>query len=74
MSVFLAIFEVEPSQIKFCTMLLISLITLCGVEMTLETYVNGARVRLFIIVIFPFMDNFLCFQILRVVFKLAILF
>ncbi len=42
--------------------------------MTLETYINGARARLFVIVIFPFIDNFLCFQIVRVVFKFAILF
>ncbi len=74
MSVFWAIFEVEPSHVKFCTMLLISLITLCGIEMTLETYINRARARLFIMVICPFIDNVLCFQIVRVVLKFAILF
>ncbi len=54
---FWAIFEVEPFQIKFYTMLLISLITLCGVETTLQTYINGATARLFKMVVFPFVDN-----------------
>ncbi len=32
--------------------------SLYGVEMTLETYINGARDRLFIMVIFPFIEIF----------------
>ncbi len=47
----------------------ISLKTLIGVDITLETYVSGNSARVFKTVIFPFMDKLRCFHILRVDFR-----
>ncbi len=80
-NIFWAILDVELFHMKcwiillfFCfilllLLLLISLIALSLVLTTLETYVSGKIARLVRIVILPFRDNFLCFQMLSIVFK-----
>ncbi len=49
----------------------ISLKTLIGVDITLESYFSGDSVRVFKTVIFPFMNKLHCFHILRVDFRIS---
>ncbi len=49
----------------------ISLKTLIGVDITLETYVSGDSARVFRTVIFPFIDKLRYFHIFRVDFRMS---
>ncbi len=68
-SVFCVILLVFPSNIKFWIMLLIVFIAGPGTSIRLAQYIKGDRDRLLIIVILPFKDKDLCFQIARWVLK-----